>query len=203
MRSVRSWYGSVDWAKHTTVIAAVVAAAGLGVTAWGTLVTARVAEDQLAQSKVASEERAKRQASRITWWSQLQKGEYAAVIANRSLDPVRVILAVRYGDTDSWGKYGAIRMHELPPCSRVVIPRSKLSEGPSRRGTRYVHSLVVTELRFTDTYGQSWTRRADGTLRRGWGVELDSAFVTLGDAQQWVQDTVSKSTPLEECGAES
>lgn len=63
-------YRRVEWEKHTAVIAAVVAAVGLALTAWGTVKSAQVADDQLTQSQEQREDSVRSQASRITMWAQ-------------------------------------------------------------------------------------------------------------------------------------
>lgn len=60
----------MDWSKHTAVLAAIVAAVGLGFTAWGTAKSAQVADDQLAQSRDAQQQEEKAQASAVTMWEE-------------------------------------------------------------------------------------------------------------------------------------
>ena len=175
----------MDWGRHTTVLAAVVAAAGLGVTAWGTLVSAEVAEDQLAQSRVQNEERTKRQASRVNMWGE---GEYE-VIANRSLDPAFAYVAMYDGSREY-----VVDVGTLPPCTRVSITASMLEETIlvflPKSHSRYV---VPAALLFSDTDGRTWRRDYHGgdlKLVHEWPKRLYTST-----------DLVAKEEPLDECGA--
>ncbi|WP_432104490.1 hypothetical protein [Streptomyces sp. bgisy091] len=154
----------MDWAKHTTVIAALVAAAGLGVTAAGTVVSVRVAEDQLSQSNVEDEERDRRQASRITFWS-LPPRDDVTVIANRSLDPTHIEVSVGYGGAldgyDLW-------LGTVPPCTRVLLPNSQLEQGvPERRRKEYADSAFAEAIVMRDADSRTWTRKRTGELEPG------------------------------------
>lgn len=85
---MRDWYRRSDMGKHTAVLAAVVAAASLAISAWGTWKSAQVADDQLAQSRDQQQKALTKQASLVTSWAESN----AAVVANRSLDPASVFL---------------------------------------------------------------------------------------------------------------
>ncbi|MFC8408017.1 hypothetical protein ACFUG9_31230 [Streptomyces griseoincarnatus] len=184
------------------MLAAVVAAAGLGVTAWGTLVSARVAEDQLAQSKVQSEERTRRQASRITFWT--EPYTETTVIVNRSLDPANAFLVTETVNGAEGRGYGfIINLGTLPPCSQFRIDSDKLAEALPEKGREGLLDLRQTQLHIIDTYGQSWTRQDDGTLGSGLGVGAEPALTDPGELRDWWKDALSKSDPPDECGSNS
>ncbi|MFE6639608.1 hypothetical protein ACFVFT_38150 [Streptomyces tendae] len=194
----------MDWAKHTTVLAALVAAAGLGVSAWGTLLSARVAEDQLAQSKVQNEERAKRQASRITFWEEPPHSD-PTVIANRSLDPVFVYVGVSYKG-DHTPEYD-MSVGTIPPCTAVRLRADHLSSGiPDNEPEARFNRGSATAIMFVDVYGQMWTRAEDGKLTEG--VPAAAGFLRTSDTKERgkrpyvvVATTTLDLKPLEECGA--
>ncbi|NEC31670.1 hypothetical protein [Streptomyces rubrogriseus] len=208
------------------MLAAVVAAAGLGVTAWGTLVSARVAEDQLAQSKVQNEERDRRQASRINWWEEWTAGtigdDESVFIANRSLDPAYAWLWVevtakkdtnvgsfekRATFTATWGT--------VPPCTLLSIPNSAMvmtgitpilnmnkEEEPRiilPDPDKYFTS--IESFGFTDTNGKTWRRSgSDGELT------LDpSPYKELNEysSSRVIKREGVKTEPLDECGSNS
>ncbi|NMI60233.1 MULTISPECIES: hypothetical protein [unclassified Streptomyces] len=155
----------MDWAKHTTVVAALVAAAGLGVTAWGTLMSARVAEDQLDQSKEQRTERSMSQASRITAWSEGDN----TVVANRSLDPADVYLDAIVVGSNKLAVLGAepqrdfVYVGTVPPCLRLSIPgdmlRSTLYDtGHTRFDSKNPGPIYVTSIMIVDANGHVWER---------------------------------------------
>ncbi|MGW4086961.1 hypothetical protein ACWEGS_28415 [Streptomyces sp. NPDC004822] len=205
------------------MLAALVAAAGLGVTAWGTLVSADVAEDQLAQSKVQKEERDRRQASRINWWEEQTErdaGDRSVFIANRSLDPAYVWLWVEIQAyqganrgpfpqqvkfTATWGT--------VPPCTLLSIP-----DADTRMALMGITPVLTEDMKFvdpdpkhyfarfesfgfTDTQGQTW-RRSDS---HG-GLTLDpSPWKTINEYEAVsipIRREGVKTEPLEECGSE-
>lgn len=165
LRGAFSWYQRVDWGKHTTVFAALVAAVGLGLTAWGTLMSARVAADQLDQSQEQRTERSMSQASRITAWAEGDN----TVVANRSLDPADVYLAATVAGSTHQTRLSAepqrdfVYVGTVPPCLRLSIPgdmlRSTLHDtghilfDPKNPGPIYVTSIMIV-----DSNGHVWER---------------------------------------------
>jgi hypothetical protein len=186
----------VDWTRHTTVLAAVVAAAGLGVTAWGTLVSARVAEDQLAQSRVQNEERERLQASRITYWQE-PAGSTDTVIANRSLDPAAVSVVV----TDLGVKPYIADFGMVPPCSRVVLPESLLWAAHPRKAKDSLSAKQVDAILIEDANGKQWYRSYDALQPV---TQRDVPLVEKA-AESYESVTVGsrdvKVEPLDECGS--
>lgn len=162
----------MDWAKHTTVVAALVAAAGLGVTAWGTLMSARVAEDQLDQSKEQRTERSMSQASRITAWAEGDN----AVVANRSLDPADVYLDALVVGSKKLAVRGPKPQRDLvyvgtvPPCLRLSIPGDVLRSttlydvGHTQSDPKNPGSIYVTSIMIVDANGHVWERRNGSPL---------------------------------------
>ncbi|MFF0698456.1 hypothetical protein ACFYU4_38200 [Streptomyces tendae] len=193
----------MDWAKHTTVFAALVAGAGLGVTAFGTLVSAEVANDQLAQSKEQRTEESMRQASRITSWRE----PGATVIANRSLDPADVyvdIEAINDGDGTSTTFLGTV-----PPCVRVRIPSSVLNARMHVDEGNIHAAAWVASLGIIDTYGQiwkrtvgepQWTSEVGGTLTRAepYAYQISILHGDEADQSRWLLNEASID-PLEDC----
>ncbi|MCX4481903.1 hypothetical protein OOK44_36620 [Streptomyces cellulosae] len=173
------------------MLAAVVAAGGLGVTAYGTFVSARVAEDQLNQSKVQNEERTMRQASRVNMWGE---GKYE-VIANRSLDPAYAWVIMRDGSREYPVVAGT-----LPPCTRVSIATSNLEEAiidfvPKPHAKARRHSMSPAALWFVDTDGRAWRRDYQGGGLRPMYEPLKAVYA--------ISNLVAKEEPLDECGAAS
>lgn len=139
-RSVRQWYQSVDWGRHTAVLAAVVAAVSLAVSAWGTWKSAQVADDQLTQSRAQHEAAERAQASLVSFWPEGDK----LVIANRSYDSAGVALA--YGGIFSPGSLALI-----PPCKQLTVPRTG-------------RAALPLELFIQDASGAVWERNETGQL---------------------------------------
>lgn len=203
----RGWYQRMDWAKHTTVFAALVAGAGLGLTAFGTLLSAEVADDQLAQSKEQRTEESMRQASRITAWRE----PGATIVANRSLDPADVWLdleAISDGDESATTFLGTV-----PPCVRVRIPSSVLEAHMEIDEPDNHEAAWVTSLGIIDTYGQIWKRTVGepqwtgpdgGTLTHAepYAYQVNIVHGSEADQTRWLLNKASIAT-LEECSAGS
>ncbi|MER6616280.1 hypothetical protein [Streptomyces xantholiticus] len=146
-------------AKHTAVLAAVVAAVSLAISAWGTYKSAQVADDQLAESREKDKAEERAQASRISMWGEPQN----VVFANRSLDAVSISL-IFYGRT-------AIPMPlgEIPPCKAVYMKRSDLEPYVvtwSKITKRPIPKVQQVALAFRDAAGLAWIRTSSGKLMR-------------------------------------
>lgn len=176
---MRQWYQRVDWAKHTTVLAAVIAALGLAFTAWGTWKSAQVADDQLAQSKDAKEQQARSQVALITLWGE----DEGVVVANRSLDPATAWVRL---DINSPNRPFYVALGSLPPCQRVDIPFGTIQKG--------AEPWPVRALLVTDADGQEWERKADGTLHRQRFRPAPSTITQLETPVRF------KRTALKQCG---
>ncbi|MFC9269066.1 hypothetical protein ACWGRF_08225 [Streptomyces zhihengii] len=189
----------MDWVRHTTVIAALVAAAGLAVTAWGTLKSAQVADDQLAQSKQRQQQEDRRLASRITTWVDGYHSSegWVRVVVNRSLDPAAVYLQLftpgtpRSDDTVEF-------LGTVPPCTRVDIPGSVFeniyASSDSSRPVGGTNGLIVAE-----PSGVLWVRQDGGELRTPSSVER--ARVALAGPEFLMMWKAVKTSSLEECSS--
>ncbi|MET8566023.1 hypothetical protein ABZV75_37725 [Streptomyces flaveolus] len=176
-------------AKHTAVLAAVVAAASLAITAWGTYKAAQVADDQLAQSRENNENDERAQASRISMWTEGNQPT-RIVLANRSLDPAWASI---YFDDPTLPMGLSQPAGVLPPCSRLDVPVAKLYVDPE--------NILGSGLRlaFVDANGRAWTRAAGGGLR---GPEWpNSVSVTTKDkTTMWATEKDVEVKTLSECG---
>lgn len=158
--SVKRWWERDDWTQIGTVAAVLVGAGTLLFTGIATLFQARVAEDQLEQSRRAfeqqereQEQQEREQAALISHWT--SNGESTLHVMNRSLDPVHEVelafAALTKQDTARQPPRGrvtfVVKLGSLPPCSEVVIsertvglrwepavPRQVRVQGPVRPG---------------------------------------------------------------------
>ncbi|MEI5011946.1 MULTISPECIES: hypothetical protein [unclassified Streptomyces] len=193
-------------AKHTTVLAAVVAAAGLAVTAWGTVKSAQVADDQLAQSKERQAQEERKLAARVTSWLQPE----ATVIANRSLDPAVLYLRVLGHPSLLPGSRAVLMLlGTAPPCTRLEVPDS-LIKGIVKERTGFevygFQSLIIVE-----PSGNLWERRPGGALREpefetGWRITTGMAArgkegKGTPPGKELLTSSLVKSSGLEECGS--
>ncbi|KES03718.1 hypothetical protein BU52_28785 [Streptomyces toyocaensis] len=160
--------------------AAVVGAISLSVTAWGTYWTARVAEDQLQQSKEQDEDKAKAQAARVTYWLEQPTSEdprkvrgsgNRLVIVNRSLDPVtnvsfiyEVHEPVPHGSPDTAGlmAWGFSSISTFPPCSKTIVRSVDLSLTDGKPVPTKAW-LQIAEMVFVDAQGRGWHRGNEGS----------------------------------------
>ncbi|MGW1243114.1 hypothetical protein [Streptomyces bobili] len=193
---VWAWYQSVDWGKHTTVVAAVVAAAGLAVTAWGTVKSSQVADDQLDQSREQQFAEDRQQASLVNVWT--DKGK--TIIANRSLDPAGVWLSATGANAPEWGSPYEW-LGRIPPCQRVELP-SSLIEYLVRREDRAtapdVHD-AVTSIVIEDINGNSWKRTVKGKF-----IQLVEDADLLGSPHHdHMGDKGVRVTELDSCEADA
>ncbi|GGX15989.1 hypothetical protein GCM10010321_32850 [Streptomyces chartreusis] len=119
------------------VVSIVATLGSLMTTGIGTLWSARVAADQLTQSrqqdeerKRAATERTRAQASRISIWSdRTRDGKVRVHLMNRSPDPVTRIF-VAFAMLQVWGNPDltsfAVKLDSLPPCSDSIIEQKTL-----------------------------------------------------------------------------
>ncbi|MFG3274873.1 hypothetical protein [Streptomyces luteogriseus] len=196
------WWRRIPWVHVGAVVGAVAAVGGLLFTAITTLYGAKVAEDQLAQSRDDSDQKKREQASRVSYW--VDNDETGLHVMNRSLDPVQ--------DVQVWFHIGylprmrgvaledtivtfAVYLRSLPPCSEVRferknfrwtakvddqagVPRGPLAAtGRGEPGFRKMlndDALSFAQLRFVDRDGARWERNSFGNL------EMTPRLVTSG-----------------------
>ncbi len=196
LAGVRAWYATADIARHATVLAALVAAASLAVSAWGTFKAAQVADDQLAQSRDNTEAATRRQVSQITMWLQPLDGHRTYVIANRSLDAASLYLQIDYGP-DGHEAAHLLRVGVAPPCTRMELSvrsahlavRTPPRNRPSLRTYRLNYLIV------RDAGGKIWKRESTGTL-----ASLP-ALPEFADARKRsLPEDAVRIRPLEQCG---
>ncbi|MER7377232.1 hypothetical protein [Streptomyces lanatus] len=198
--------------KHTAVVAAVVAAGGLAVTAWGTMKSAQVADDQLAQSEAQKDDAARKLTSRVTMWEERQSGWNGPphrIVANRNVEPVYVFYKIsaaelhRSGTGDRWvhPHMGMVPLGTIPPCTRQDFSWKAISYQVDARwniGFWEVTSLVVVE-----PSGVQWQRLPGGEIK---GLtKSDRRDLALARKNSYVPLPVDHGKPntsdLEQCGS--
>lgn len=188
-RQLRQWYGRVDWAKHTTVFAALVAAVGLAISAWGTVKTAEVANDQLATSREDNAKDHRAQAAHVTGWSEGS----IVVMANRSLDPTWAMLNLQDLSREDPEKVSHVILGTIPPCTAVAIPQQVVYGAVSK--TKPPPDWEVQSLYFTTSDGSAWVREnSDG------GVLREASNKHYGGGKWLIWDKRTKTRALSECG---
>lgn len=197
------------------MIAALVAAAGLAVSAWGTLKSAQVADDQLAQSREEQEEEDRAQASAVTAWLEgLAEEDEALIVANRSLHPVPVAVnGMRIwhkGDyTDAHGNTilntesqgHTIALGVLPPCSRVTFSHDLLVK---QSADVKADDFDPDHIFFMDGTGQHWQRGLSGKLRQRPDLDqrLPLAFYDFDELDVGTPIREAKPVKLTPCPAQ-
>ncbi|MCF1594594.1 hypothetical protein [Streptomyces muensis] len=162
---MHAWYGTADIGRHTAVLAAVVAAASLAVSAWGTYKTAQVADDQLAQSRASEKAATRHQVSQVTLWPQTIGGQRTYVIANRSLDAAYLYLHVESGPVGNEAAH-LVRLGAAPPCTRMELSvrTAHLSVRDPDRERPSTTSFRLLGLIVRDASGKVWEREDTGGL---------------------------------------
>jgi hypothetical protein len=135
------------------VIATLLAAGGLVVSALGTLKTNAVADTQLAQAREQEDAEARQQVARITFWP--LAGEHSFVVANRSLDSASVWLYVDMNGS-KYSQYWPLGI--VPPCRSARIDNWNVTKGSA--------PWPVTKLLVVDANGKAWQRAPSGILSR-------------------------------------
>ncbi len=143
-------FGRLNLLTLGAVVTIVASIGGLVTTAVGTIWSARVAADQLEQSREQAEEKQREQAARVSFWvGRGQKGEGRLNVMNRSADPVAnvgIAFMVVEGDTSRGPVAFRVILPSLPPCSSVIIEGKSLkyakADSQKERGTYW---LPVTE----------------------------------------------------------
>ncbi|WP_159107691.1 hypothetical protein [Streptomyces ardesiacus] len=194
------WYQRADLAKHTAVLAALVAAISLAITAWGTYKSAQVADDQLKQSREEDENSQQAQASRFTAWVERDK----IVIANRNLDPVSGYIFVSYGKKAS-GRPAVVTYVDLgvvPPCTAVRLPREVVYARADASSKYTGIARRIAGLHFTTSDGQSWDRwnRKGGELTSTADVPPPQHFGAVPDDKGLMDHKEAKISALTQCG---
>lgn len=196
---LRRWYQRSDWARHTAVLAAVVAAVSLAITAWGTYKSAQVADDQLAQSKEDGEKEARSQAVRVSMWGDGK----VSVVANRSLDPVWAAFFLndeqrreKHDDSVTYVFVGVV-----PPCTAVSVPKAvtfaKATRFTEPSGPRT--GWIFQGLHFMGNDGQAWVRWNNGVLSKTAGPPSKRVIRQQREGGLMADDR-AKQSRLSECG---
>ncbi|WP_162604025.1 hypothetical protein [Streptomyces sp. CS014] len=140
----------------------------------------RVAQDQLAQSREDSEEKARKQAARIGYLVNSKNGERVSItFYNRSRDP---ITNVKFGFEDPGGYVNGVFHQDqmlritqagIYPCTKLTIALELVEElgrsvppgyqSEKRDKSDTYHSYGIS---FTDVSGNSWTRDNNGDFGR-------------------------------------
>lgn len=207
------WYQRTDWTRHTAVAAAVVAAASLAVSAWGTWKSAQVADDQLAQSREDHQEEGRKLTSHLTMWKTERDDSggvtWTQFVANRNLEPVIVYLKIASEElwTQPNGRIakrplaGMVLLGTIPPCTRYEIPYSVLETqvSPRFRLTFWsIASLVAAE-----PSGTLWQRLPGGDIKSL--TARDRRDIALAEKEIYVPAPLeakdSKATGLTPCGS--
>ncbi|MFI9780453.1 hypothetical protein ACIHCV_38230 [Streptomyces sp. NPDC051956] len=196
---LRRWYQRSDWARHTAVLAAVVAAVSLAITAWGTYKSAQVADDQLAQSKEDGEKEERSQAVRISMWGDKK----VSVVANRSLDPVWTAFFLsdkqrreRHDNSVTYVFVGVV-----PPCTAVTVPKSvTFARATSFAAPPGPHTdWIFVGLHFMGNDGQPWVRWNSGELTKVTGPPSKKVIRQQKEGGLMADDR-AKQSRLSECG---
>lgn len=181
-----------SWAHLATVIGAVAAIGSVAFSGWATYISAVVATDQLNQSREDSEKEERRQASRVTFWTEEEAGDFWKTMVNRTPDPVSMSIVYLTFTDQPWGGFTSAYASSdgLPPCTEIVFKLSDQKEEILAlvdgwlRDEALEFSGSVEHLQFVDAAGAIWLRTArylkkdefagrEGDSGAGFDVNLD------------------------------
>ncbi|WP_189176135.1 hypothetical protein [Streptomyces lasiicapitis] len=164
-----------------------------------TYYSARTAEDQLKQSREETDESARSQASRVTFYGDVEEDlkSHQYYIVNRSADPVsklNVMLEASVerkeegtAEPQREHRYLVLGIWSIPPCSRIVLRSVNLAIDPAREGNGTVaRSTVIIpgqyfkadRIYFTDSGGRRWKRSLFELV--SWSKPFDHSPSTSG-----------------------
>ncbi|UNS97420.1 hypothetical protein MMF93_13620 [Streptomyces tubbatahanensis] len=187
----------INWANGATVVAALTAAVGLVFTAISTYYGARVAEDQLEQSRADAQRKIQRQANLVSVWA-TDFPERAGIVANRSPDPVGPLMFVFWAYDDSFGipiggYYYELTATSLAGCSQIVIAPDKLKELRGRHAPK--GGISMWGVRFLDTNGRQWAREAAGPPEEVRGTSFLEPSRLWKNVERKIRKAERSSTP--------
>ncbi|MFD6115783.1 hypothetical protein ACFWG0_37655 [Streptomyces yangpuensis] len=185
------------------IVTIVASIAGLVTTGVATLFSARVANDQLKQSRQAAEEKRQAQAARFSYWVDTQQdGKQRLHLMNRSPDPFSdIFLSIRvYLDLkeiplvpERWASF-SVYMPGFPPCSEMVLTSNNMRYRNDRSVKDGDKLTKDKEWLYWKTRRTAWNPQYDDLpTRGGWrdltkiDHEIDAYSVkfTDRDGVQW------------------
>lgn len=164
----RSWWHRVDWTKAAAIVGIGLGIGTLAFTGVATYYQARVAADQLAQSREKAEEDAKSQAARVALWVEDGASPESEVrVMNRSADPVMNVTV------------GVSFSHEVPTTADVRYDPVNYRVGRSMEFRDDIEwRAEARAVLFTDAKGSGWSRTPGKLVPLGSkeGLELSEAL---------------------------
>lgn len=176
-------FGGLNLLTVGAVVTIVASIGGLVATGVGTIYNARVAADQLNESREQHDDQQREQASRVSIWNDGGLSQRIHLL-NRSPDPVADVhlsLNAVWNIRESRSVAFNLLLRGLPPCSETVIDTEDLRYSPGKgfsgngwdiptalqlSGLAPIPdsaSLRVRGLWFVDRDGESWSRK-EGVL---------------------------------------
>lgn len=171
-----------------------------------TYYSAKVAQDQLEQSREDSGQREREQAARVTYWmdGSFWGGTERIHVVNRSPDAVSFIqITLRVTkDKETWEPY-TLAERGLHPCSEIVFDPAKLQL--TELGDDATSPLTdvgwdIESLHFIDRKGQLWSR-TERTLTKSAG--RSGVGDADGDTGAVTPDGPPQIKTVEPCGSDA
>ncbi|NJP99350.1 hypothetical protein [Streptomyces zingiberis] len=135
---------------------------GLIFTGIATYYSAWVAQDQLEQSRDESVQKARDQASRVTFWEEnsLYGKTREIHLVNRSPDPVSLIQVVIRVSGPVEDNRLLLADRNLPPCTEIAFNAADLIISPTAKDNSFLGDATwrIESLTFTDRNGRVWVR---------------------------------------------
>ncbi|MFF5881008.1 hypothetical protein ACIQ9M_34245 [Streptomyces californicus] len=156
-----------------TAIGAVAAILSVFFTGWATYISAKVAQDQLVQSREESKNEEKQQASRVTFWMDTYRSrssDQVVHLVNRTPDSVTKIMVHVDSGAASDGSSHRLTgfLHNVPPCTDLTfkMPDQLAKSNSLKSGVRFIPGVTYIQgFVFTDASGVDWIREPDSLTK--------------------------------------
>ncbi|MFJ3088935.1 hypothetical protein [Streptomyces sp. NPDC086838] len=171
----RTGWRRIPWVHVGAVVGAVAAIGGVIFTGVATYYSAKIASDQLQQSREDAERQERSQAEQVSFYVGGEGSAEDVHIVNRSPDPIYspgVFFLTQVFDTRKppsayLRHYGAGGEGDLGPCSELVFKQSGIKAAPPSVQRHLIQGRPeVLGLDFTDRAGKRWYRTPESLTQR-------------------------------------
>lgn len=166
----RTGWRRIPWVHVGTIVGATAAVGGLIFTGIATYYSAKIASDQLQQSRDDAETKERAQAEQVSFYVGGGRSGREVHLVNRSLDPIYSPKLLYSTDAYDAGHFPSPHLRykitggrDVGPCSELVFNFSDAKRASSDDERRLAHEGPTVALAsFTDRAGKRWYRTPTG-----------------------------------------